>query len=126
MGEVKSAGDANSRKVIDAIALGLVGGRSVQEIAEELTRQGWKRDDALAFVGKIDAARRQAEAAQKVKASLGRSMKLHMVMGVLWIAAGVMLMVTAKPERDLSSLGVAVIAFGVFEIWWVLKGVRGS
>lgn len=122
MGDMNGPGSANSRKVIDAIAAGLVGGRSVAEIAEELARQGWKREEAVVFVEKIDAARKQAEAARTVKASLGRSMKLHIVMGVLWIAAGVMLMVTAKPERDLSSLGVAVIAFGVFEMWWAGRG----
>lgn len=110
-----------ARKVIDAVAMGLVNGRPAEEIVEELTRQGWQRDDAAAFVRKIDEARQQAHQASQARASLLRSMGLHVVMGLLWVVAGVALMVTAKPGRDWSSLGVAIIAFGVFEMFWFWK-----
>jgi len=110
------------RQVADAIAKGLVNGRSVDELTSDLESRGWKQDDARTFVTTIDQARRGAQKAVDAKPTLRRGLLMHIVLGILWIVAGVTLMLTATPQRDLSSMGVAVIAFGVIEGAWAVRG----
>ena len=112
------------RQYADAVARGLINGRSVDDMVEEMVRQGWKKPDAKEFVSTIDRARRSAEQAAQRQPAVRRGLLMHLVLGVLWVTAGVTLMLTATPQRDLSSLGVAVIAFGVIEGVWAVRGWR--
>ncbi len=116
--ETRSRG---AREYADTIAAALVNGKPASEIIAEMTRQGWKRDEAAAFVKTIDDARKLAEVKAMERPALRRGFMVHLVLGGLWVLAGASLMMTAKPERDLSSLGVAVIAFGIIEAVWAVR-----
>ncbi len=113
-----------TRKVADAIALGLVNGKSVEEVAGELVKQGWKQADAVEFVRKIDEVRQQAQARREARSTIKRGLLIHLIMGLIWITIGVMLMVSATPQRDYSAMGVAVIALGAIEAGWSGQQLR--
>ena len=111
----------STRKVADAIAMGLINGRSVEDIAGELVKQGWKQADAVAFVQKIDEVRKQAQLRHAADSQIRRGLKIHMIMGLIWIAIGIMILMNVTPQRDYSPMGIAAIALGVIEVGWAAK-----
>jgi hypothetical protein len=108
----------STRNVADSIAMGLVSGRTVDDVAGELVKQGWKQADAVEFVQKIDDLRKQAVSNQQQRAGFRRGLLIHLLMGVIWIAIGIAAFIAATPDRDYSAIGVAVITLGVLEAGW--------
>jgi|GEM_PF-2509441 len=113
-----------TRKVADAIAMGLVNGRTVEEIASELETQGWKKADALEFVGKIDSLHKQAQQQRENQKGLRRGLIIHLIMGVIWITMGIAAMFGSSPQRDYTTISVAIIALGLIEAGWSIKQMR--
>jgi hypothetical protein len=116
--------DPKVRQFADAVAYALMHGKSVDEVVSDLVQEGWRREDALPLVTKIDEACRAAENARMARAALRKAPLIHFVLGALWCVAGGLLIATSTEQRDLSPLGVASVVFGAAQMGWAWRSHR--
>ena len=116
----ENKGDDRVRQYAEAVAQALINGRPVSDIIDEMEHQGWKREDAREFVGKIQYASRQAQRMAQMKKTFGPSLLLHAVLGAIWVVLGVLCFVASNPTRDMRGIGIAIGTFGIFEFAWAL------